>query len=282
MSKDLIMDVSKEVFTVDKDKLCFRVNSSNLSKLSSHSSINSGNLQPISEEEVHLKNLTSDYLVFRTKTTKKELYAVNPTYCIIPPKGNQVLSFIFYNKQGEKPDPKHHKFKFQGFIIPESQKDKDAKDLIKEYIEKGEKVVGNEKKCGVKFIEDEGDGSALKSSNLSNISGKSGGEEDNLRFSDIVQTGSGLKMGSGVDNSKDKLENLKKEHNMLKEQVDNLKRNEELLNKRINNERNQKTSEGISNKFNYKVPQVNETKLSRNKLLGIFLISVLVGFYLIK
>ena len=111
--------------------------------------------------------------------------------------------------------------------------------------------MGNEKKCGVKFIEDEGDGSPLRSSsNSSNISGKSG-EEENLRFSDIMQSGSGLKMGSGMDNNKQKLENLKKENNMLKEQVDNLKRNEELLNKRINNEKNQKSTEGFSNKFNY-------------------------------
>jgi hypothetical protein len=278
MSKDLIMDVSKEIFTIDKDKLCFRVNSSNLSKLSSHSSINAGNLQPLSEEEIHLKNLTSDYLAFRTKTTKKEYYAVNPTYCIIPPNGSQTLNFTFYNKQGMNLDPKGHKFKFQGFIIPESQKDKDAKDLIKDYIDKGEKVVGNEKKCGVKFIEDSEDSGALRS----DISGKSG-DEENLRFSDVMQPGSDLKIGG--DNNKEKLEFLKREHNQLQEQVDNLKRNQELLIKRINNEKNQKSSEGFSNKFFYKVPAVNETKVpknTKNALIGIFILSVLVGFYLVK
>lgn len=300
MSKDLIMDQSKEIFKIDKDVLSFRINYSNLSKLSSLSSSSSKQLQPLSEEQILITNLTSEYLAFRTKTTKKELYIVNPTFCIISPNGTQVLNFIFHNKPGDKLDPKNHKFKFQGFIIPESKKDLDTKELIKEYIQKGEKVVGNEKKCHVKFLE-ENDNSILSgsinnlgNSNMSNytvandqnqssllmdkIENK---EEENLRLSDIIQDKSGGRFG--MENNKEKLEILKREHNQLKEQYENLKRNEELLNKRIDNEKNQKSSSGgHSTKFNYKVPVMKEPKLSRNKLIGIFLLSILVGFYLVK
>ena len=300
MPKDLVMDESKEVFKLDKDVLSFRINYSNLSKLSSLSSSSSKQLQPLSEEQILITNLTSEYLAFRTKTTKKELYIVNPTFCIISPNSTQVLNFKFHNKPGEKLDPKNHKFKFQGFIIPESKKDLDVKELIKEYTQNGEKVVGNEKKCCVKFLE-ENDNSILSgsinnltSSNISNytvandqnqgsllkdkIENK---EEENLRLSDIIQNKSGGRFG--MDNNKEKLEMLKREHNQLKEQVENLKRNEELLNKRIDNEKNKKSSSGgYSTKFNYKVPVVKEAKLSKNKLIGIFLISILVGFYLVK
>ena len=261
MSHDLIMDTSKEIFKLNKNILLFKINPSNQLKLSSHSSLQSSNLKPISEEDITVTNLTSDYLAFRAKTTKKDNYTVNPTYCVIPPNENKILNILLYNMIGQNLDSKGHKFKFEGFIIPESRKDEEVKDIFKDYIQKGIKVIGNSEKIYVKFS-----------------------EENNNEPSPIVEEKDEEKFGidNNKENNKEKFEQLKNEYNMLKEQVDNLKRNEELLNKRINNERNQKTSEGISNKFNYKVPQVNETKLSRNKLLGIFLISVLVGFYLIK
>ena len=61
MSKDLIMDQSKEIFKIDKDVLSFRINYSNLSKLSSLSSSSSKQLQPLSEEQILITNLTSEY-----------------------------------------------------------------------------------------------------------------------------------------------------------------------------------------------------------------------------
>ena len=69
---------------------------------------------------------------------------------------------------------------------------------------------------------------------------------------------------------------------MLKEQVDNLKRNEELLNKRIINEKKRKNSSQGSNKFNYKIPTFKEEKITMNTLIGIFVISIFIGFYLVK
>ena len=247
---ELVMDVSKEIFTLNKEILSFKINPQN-SKLSSHSSIHSGDIKPLSEENIEVTNLTSDYLAFRTKTTKKEHYAVNPTYCVIPPNGTKSLNFVFYNKTGGKINPKGHKFKFEGFIIPEAQKDEDIKKIFQENIKKGKKVVGNSQKRYVQFSEDNenneeeilrGSNSSLSSSNISNYTVPPG-EEENLRMSDIVDQKSGGRFG--MPNNKEKYESLKKEYEQLKEQVENLKRNEELLNKRIYNERNKNNEKCI-------------------------------------
>ena len=299
MSRDLIMDVSKEIFTLNKEILSFKINQSNLSRLSSHSSIHAGNLQPLSEEDILITNLTSEYLAFRTKTTKKENYSVNPTYCIIPPNGTQVLNFVFYNKSGEKLDPKGHKFKFEGFIIPESQKNEDVKNIFQDYIKNGKKVVGNSQKRYVEFSEENDEGSnllrgsnnSLGNSNLSNytiadeqkkslLMDKIQEKDENIRLSDIIEEKSGGRFGFG--NNMERLEKLKKEYNQLKEQVENLKRNEETLNKKIYIEKNKKNVHHGSDKFKFKVPEIKEEKLSRNKLIGIFLFSILIGFYLVK
>ena len=295
---DLIMDVSKEVFKLNKEFLSFRINKELFSHSSSH-------LEPQSEEDIIVTNLTSNYLAFRTKTTKKENYLVNPTYCIIPPNGTQVLNFTFHNKTGAKLDIKNHKFKFEGFIIKESEKDEDIKNLFQKYIINGTLVVGNIKKCHSQFIEEKNEGSNLRTSNeslgklgnsMSNLSEYTVAEdnnsnsllkekikekeEENLRLSDIIENKGGRHI---VDESnKEKLESLKMKYEQLKGEFDNLKRNEELLNQRIYNERNKKNEIRGAEKFIYKVPVIKEKTLPRNVLISIFALSVLIGFYLVK
>ena len=298
MSHDLIMDLSKEIFKLDKEILTFKINQELISKLSSHSS---SHLQALSEENITVTNLTSDYLAFRTKTTKKEFYSVNPTYCIIPPNETQILTFVFYNRIGEKIDAKNHKFKFEGFIIPETEKDEEVKTLFQNYIKNGTKVVGTTKKSHSQFIEQNEEGSNLRASNdslgnsiSSNLSNYTVAEdknsnslllekikekEDNVRLSDIIEN----KNGSILDASnKEKLDNLKLKYEQLKGEFDNLKRNEELLNQRIYNERNKRNEIPGTDKFVYKVPEIKEKVLSRNTLISIFALSVLIGFYLVK
>ena len=43
-----------------------------------------------------------------------------------------------------------------------------------------------------------------------------------------------------------------------------------------------KNSSQGSNKFNYKIPTFKEEKISMNTLIGIFVISIFIGFYLVK
>ena len=303
MSHELIMDLSKEIFKLDKDILTFEIGPSIESKLSmSGLSHHSTDLKPLSEEELCVTNLTSDYLAFRTKTTKKEYYSVNPTYFILPPNGNQIIKFLFYNQSGKEVDPKGHKFRFEGFVILESEKDEDLKELFQKYIKSGKKVVGNVAKRYVKIIKEnevlsQDSNSTLSNSNLSNYSDLNEPKQNTLlvdkiqqkqfepqnltKMSEIIMDKSGGQLGR--DNNREKLEKLKNEYTILKEQVDNLKRNEELLNQRFENEKNKKSNTQIfSDKHKYKVPEIKEKKMARNYLIGIFMFSVLVGFYLAK
>ena len=86
MSHELIMDISKELFKLDKDVLEFVISASMISKLSSVPT-RASHLRPLSELKLTITNLTSEYIAFRIKTTKKDYYAVEPTYNVLIPNG---------------------------------------------------------------------------------------------------------------------------------------------------------------------------------------------------
>ena len=247
------MDVSKELFKLDKNELNFIINSAMISKLSS-SSIHSVHLKPLSETEVTVTNLTSDYIALRAKTNIKENYSVHPNYCVLSPNGTQLIKIIFYDKPGHKISSKGHKFRFEGFVIPEAQKNEPLKELFKDYIKKETKVQGNSLKLLVKLTQEENlmdnidnnnnkldiinedEKEIIRTSTMSNASfytipdeSKSILEEYNtVRLSDLIINNN----KSGEMTDKEKLENLKMEYNQLKEEVENLKKNEDALNKK--------------------------------------------------
>jgi hypothetical protein len=306
------MDESKEIIKLDREIITFKIDSSSINKLSSLH--NSQQYQALSEEDIRITNITSEFLAFRTKTTKKENYSVHPIYCIIPPKSIQTINIILYYKAGLKIDSKGHKFKFEAFVIPESQKNDEVKELFNDYIKKGIEVRGNIQKRNVKFIddteEDQRDSNILKSSKnimanssasiFSNINNFTVAEDTknqnllmdkikqkeedntNITLSQIIQDKNEGEFGAGYNNIV-KFENLKKEYNQLKEQFDNLKMNEELCKNRLYNEKNKNSKSKDSKiKFNYKIPEDKDKRLSRNFIIGLFLFSTLIGFYLVK
>ena len=65
------MDVSKEIFKLEKEDIHFMINSSTVSRLSS-SSTHSINSKPLGETEITVINLTSEYIAFRVQTTNKK------------------------------------------------------------------------------------------------------------------------------------------------------------------------------------------------------------------
>ena len=159
MSVELNLDNSREVFKLDKEVLSFTLNSENISeKEPSKTSINI-------ENDLKVTNLTEDYIAFRVKTTKKLYYSVQPTYCIIPPKEQKTIIIKFFLKEGEIPKLHGHKFKFEGFIIQEDEKEKEAKNLFNEYTQKGEQVFGNCQKTFVQFSNND----EIESKNASKI-----------------------------------------------------------------------------------------------------------------
>jgi hypothetical protein len=165
MSLETLMDSSQEIFQLNKDIISFKINKKDLK----------ANDEPISisEDEIKVTNITNDYIAFLIKTNKKKTYAVDPSHCIIGPKEIKTLIFTLYNIKGEELDPKKHKFRFEGFIIPENEKNIEAKDLFNSYISDGKKIIGNLKKLNVKYIyEEEKEDQNIKydeSQNIQNI-----------------------------------------------------------------------------------------------------------------
>ena len=241
------MDVSKEIFKLEKEDIHFIINSSTVSRLSS-SSTHSINSKPLGETEITVINLTSEYIAFRVQTTNKKKYTVHPTHEIIKPNGNHTFKIIYYSDPEKILDPNDQKkFKLEGFIIPEEKKNEQAKDLFTEYAEKEIKVQGNFIKLRARFTI----------------------EED-------------IKENNNSISDKEKLENLKSEYNQLKKEVENLRENEELLNEKIKIERNRQNIVPEYEKFRFNLPDIKEKPFARNILIAIFAFSVLLGFYLIK
>ena len=138
------MDSSKEIFKLNKDIITFKIRKEDLNQ--------SQNPISISEDEITIENLTQDYLCFKTQTNKKKVYAVDPSYCIIEPKSIKKLIITLYDIMGKELEPIKHKFKFEGFIIQEKEKDIDAKILFSNYHSNNIKVIGNLQIRNVKYI----------------------------------------------------------------------------------------------------------------------------------
>ena len=144
MSIEKIMDSSKEIFKLDKDILSFKIYSREI-KLSNKSEV-------LSNEVVTITNLIQEYLAFKAQITKKIFYSVNPPNCIIPPNENKKLKIILYLIPEEKLESKGYKFRFEGFIISQGEKNEGIKELLTNVIKQGNKEIGNIKKRKVNFI----------------------------------------------------------------------------------------------------------------------------------
>ena len=155
MSELNIVDSSINLFNLDKPEIVFNIKSN--SNISNNQNFSNSLHNPIylGQTSLIVTNLTSEYLAFRTKTTKKKYYSLYPSYCVITPNKKEKIDFSYYIKEGEKPSNEGHKFKFEGFVITPEEKNKDAKLLFNTYISKKTPVKATVIKCGVVFIEKE-------------------------------------------------------------------------------------------------------------------------------
>lgn len=153
MSDLNVIDSSVQLFSIDKPIIVFQINPNNNINVnisnSSHNPVNMG------QTFLTVTNLSSEYLAFRTKTTKKKYYSVFPSYCIINPNDKQKIDFSYYIKEGEKVSNAGHKFRFEGFVITSDEKDQDPRLLFNKYISEKIPVKASLLKSGVNFIEKE-------------------------------------------------------------------------------------------------------------------------------
>lgn len=246
MSSELILDNSKVIFKLDKEILSFKLNMDDLPKEEpTKTTITSNN-------KIKVTNLTEDYLAFRTKTTKRLYYNVNPIYCIIPPKELKEINIQFILKEGEIPKLSGHKFKFEGFVIQENEKDKEPKNLFIEYTQKGQPVVGNSQKTFVQFFDN----------NENEIKYKKSGNLLQLPEISHARGGSDLSEYHEIENEKNENEKIPFQMEQIQSKEENKPTLSDIIsgNTIENNNEGQKLEEKIEENIKEKKEEINEIK----------------------
>ena len=267
---ELLIDNSDVIFTIDKPIIIFPINS-NINK-----NLSESHLSPESECNVKITNLMSNYIALRIRTTKKEYYAVNPTYCIISPNSNKNINFILYIKGNYKDiDFSNHKFRFEGILINENDINNEPKKIFENFIKNKIKVKGNIIKRKSEIYEDSN--YVFVKNNLDNLEPKPLSKSTNLKSKNLKS----LNLGKSLS-KEDQLSSLKNEFNDLKNQFNILNQNYNKIKNTIENEKNKVLTKGKDQKITFELPQIEEISFDKNFVLILCLISFVFGFYLTK
>ena len=279
---DILMDSSSVVFTIDKQILQFIINP-NVSSIDNDNSGKNINhpIHSVSKCPIIVTNLTDNYIVFRSKTTKKDLYVVNPPYTIIKPNNSIQILIEFYMKNKCLPNSEGHKFLFQGIVINESEINKPPKKIYEEIIKNKIHVKGNVYKRNVEFIEDKNYDYHQIPQNIPN---------NNINMSESVDLSRNSLYQSVNDtyHDFDELKNLKIEYNKLKNKISELNTEYNILKnkieqqKNINVNNNRSSNDVINKKFHYVPPDSKEIKLPEPIAAIVCFIALMIGFFLTK
>jgi hypothetical protein len=290
MASDLLLDTSSPVITINQATLIFKINENYLSSQINNSPKNI--LIPISENEIIVTNITSNYIAYRSRITKKKYYAVEPSHLILCPNSNIKVKITFYFNPKEKFPPEGHKFRFEGIIIPNNLRNKDSREIFEDFSKNKKEVKGNSIKKVVEFIFDNNfnytpppsieniklESSQSISSVMSNSSVYSNAlsksmerpSRISLRSKKNVGKLSNKKVTETVDPVK-----LKNEYDKLKEEYDNNIKELNSIKEKINNLNSK-------NKFRYIVPDIHFSSLSPKMIAILFGTAFFLGFYLTK
>lgn len=293
MSSQLNIEKAENLYQIENDDIKFKINRNYINNLLSSNLFQ--NLNLISISQIVVKNLSQEYLSFRVKTTKKQNYTVEPTYFILNPSESKIINIYFYINKVEEINEKGHKFKFEGFVIKENEKDKNIKDLFADYIKNGTKVRGNVFKKLVKFIDDNNyeipNKSIIRKSNSVSETSSVYSIEENLKELNSISSDNfdrkeeislsedkkdNFKIDKNEENSKyeEELENLKIEYYKLKNNIDNLKMTYYNLEKRLELEQNKINEENINRrKITFQLHEI-KGNLSQKISCYIFLLEV--------
>ena len=153
----------QSLFNITPNKLSFSLDTDNILLLSQGT-------EKISKEiEIKINNLSSEFIIIKIRTTKKNNYIMTPSSFILSPKEENIIKIRFKRDEGEKLELKSHKIQFEGCIISQEDKDLNVDDLYKKYIKNGNKDVNNIIAKTYFFDKNGNNLSSLTSSNISNI-----------------------------------------------------------------------------------------------------------------
>ena len=289
MSSDFPLDSSNPVITINQAILSFKINKQKIS--SQLNSALDNTLIPISQNEVLITNITSSFVAYRTRITRKKYYAVEPTHLVIPPNKNIKVKIIFYFNPKEKFPPEGHKFRFEGIIIPNNMKNKDAKEIFDELSANKKEVKGNSIRKVVEFIYDNNydfDFSSIENfkDDLSRSSNSIISSKESIYSNALSKSTERRSKLALKSNKKTKLRTIKENETLdpekLKEECERLQIEYDKNVKEFNSLKEKINIFTNKNKFRYVVPDVQSSRLSNKNLAILFGISFFLGFYLTK
>ena len=200
---------------------------------------------------------------------------MEPTYSIIAPNTFEKIKILYYIKPGEEISSQGHKFRFEGIII--EQKEKNTKNifgLFQQYIQKGIVVKGNAIIKTVNFIYDNNFIISSKSTRVSDSN------KYKINNNDINKRAS-LK---DIFNLKSQLEQEIKECDELRNAHKNLMRqlNEKGIDIDFYLNNNNSSLKDYFIQLKQIIINIKNSKIYLGIIIALFLFSAYYGFYLTK
>jgi len=283
MSEEIIFDSSSPVITINQSSLVFKINQKNF-QTQSQLPQNSNSLSPLSQTEILLTNLTSSYVAYRSRITKKKFYQVEPSHMILPPNSNITIKITFFHNFSLPFPPQGHKFRFEGIMIPNNMKRTDAWKIYEEFSKNKTEVKGNSIRKVAEFVFDNN-----YKANFSEENNKLEYSQSINNISDFNGTASIYTNALGKSNERPSRISLKN----MKKNLEGVYRGEAFDFMKIQNEYNdnlkelndlkQKINElNAKNKFRYVVPDKDFSSVNKKMVILLFGVSFLLGFFLTK
>ena len=283
MSEEIIFDSSSPVITINQSSLIFKINQKYF-QTQSQLPQNSNSLFPLSQTEILLTNLTSSYVAYRSRITKKKFYQVEPSHMILPPNSNITIKITFFHNFSLPFPPQGHKFRFEGIMIPNNMKRTDAWKIYEEFSKNKTEVKGNSIRKVAEFVFDNN-----YKANFSEENNKLEYSQSINNISDFNGTASIYTNALGKSNERPSRISLKN----MKKNLEGVYRGEAFDFMKIQNEYNdnlkelndlkQKINElNAKNKFRYVVPDKDFSSVNKKMVILLFGVSFLLGFFLTK
>ncbi len=270
---------ASKIFSIDKKRIDFRINNKNSINRSS-SSISQNRIT--SESILTIKNLTSNYLAMRIRSTKKDFYSVIPTYSIIEPNSSRKINFQLIVKESliSTLNSAEHKFKFEGveleeynFEEPKKIFDEISKNNLKYNIYSVKKIA--------EFIDLNNNINQNNSSSKLSID-KNPTFQSNLNSN--IQNNTNIKQSKNIENEdeNEELERLKVEYYKLKNELGNLSQNYINLKNSVDMEKYGEIPNIYNKHLKYGLPEIKEIKIPTKLAIIFCFISIIFGYYITK
>ena len=281
---DLIMKTSDPVIKLNKPLITFKINSSYFNLFPIKKINTNDDLIPISECEINVTNITTNYVAVRVRTTKKNNYTVDPTFCTLSPNSTIKITIYIYLNQNEKLSSRGHKFRFEGVIIPDKLLNKDTREIFSELTKNKIEVKGNSLKRLVELINDPNFDYKTSKKSINKIGGKN---NDNL--TQYVYSAENSKLDEKFSRSylysvkEDIIKENDTSYDNLINKCENIKNeNNEFTNKLKEIKKKVKVNDVNENKYKDLIPHNNYSKVNIRYLAIFLIIAIFLGFFLIR